>query len=261
VRGRLESAEFSIHAPVGPGFRHPIEIMARGRRGQFVHKKFAHRLRPNPGGGRGKAGFAAAGRPGHGLARLQGKIWKLFLIAGVFFLTTSNPSMKSILKLSLAALLLGLPIANLLRADDQSGPDQTGPSIQPDQPPPPPTGETPSHPHMPNPQRMLQKLSEQVNLTDDQKAKILPLLQAQADQIKALHDNASLSDDDKHEQIHAIMQSTRKQIGALLTPEQKAKLKSMHGGGHANDNPPPPPPTDNPSADAPPADNPPPPPN
>jgi protein CpxP len=189
------------------------------------------------------------------------KFWKLFLITGVFSLTTSNPSMKSILKLSLAALLLGLPVANLLRADDQSGPDQsvpdqTGPSIQPDQPPPPPTGETPPHPHMPSPQRMLKKLSDQVNLTDDQKAKILPILQAQADQMKALRDDTSLSDDDKHDKMHAITQSTRKQIGDLLTPEQKEKFKAMHGGGHAQDNPPPPP------ADAPPpADNPPPPAN
>jgi Spy/CpxP family protein refolding chaperone len=162
--------------------------------------------------------------------------------------------MKSILKLSLAAMLLGLPIANLLRADDQAAPAQSGPSIQPDQPTPPDTGEKPQHPHMMNPQRMLQRLSNQVNLTDDQKAKILPILQAQADQLKALHDDTSLSDEDKHEKMHAIMQSTRKQIGDLLTPEQKEKFKGAHGGEHAHDNPPPPP------ADAPPpAENPPPP--
>jgi protein CpxP len=146
--------------------------------------------------------------------------------------------MKFILKLSLAAMLLGLSVASLLRADDQAAPIQSGPSIQPEQPAAPGEGEKP-HPHMMNPQRMLQRLSEQVNLTDDQKAKILPLFQAQIDQLKALHDDASLSDDEKHEKAHAIMQSTRKQIGALLTPEQKEKLKGMHD--HANGNPPPPP--------------------
>jgi Spy/CpxP family protein refolding chaperone len=161
-------------------------------------------------------------------------------------LITSNFPMKSILKLSLAAMMLGLPIAGLLRADDQAPPVQSGPSIQPDQSTPPDTGEKPQHLHMMNPQRMLQRLSEQVNLTDDQKAKILPLLQAQADQLKALHDDTSLSDDEKHEKMRDIMQSTRKQIGDLLTPEQKEKFKSMHGGAHAHDNPPPPP------ADAPP---------
>ena len=166
--------------------------------------------------------------------------------------------MKSTIKLSLAAMLLGLPVAGLLRAEDQAPPVQSGPSIQPDQPASPDTGEKPQHQHMMDPQRMLKRLSAQVNLTDDQKAKILPILQGQADQLKALHDNDSLSDDDKHEQMRAIMQSTRKQIGDLLTPEQKAKLKGMHGGDHDKGNPPPPPSTDNPPS-PPPADGPPPP--
>jgi len=159
--------------------------------------------------------------------------------------------MKSILKLSLAAVLLGLPVASLLRADDQTVPVQSGPSIQPDQSPAPDTGEKPQHPHMPNPQRMLQMLAKKLNLTDDQQTKILPILQAQADQRKALQSDASLSDDEKHEKMHAIMQSTNKQIAAILTPEQLENFKNMHGGAHAKNNPPPPP------ADAPPpADNP-----
>ena len=154
--------------------------------------------------------------------------------------------MKSILKLSLAAMMLGLPMAGLLRADDQAPPVQSGPSIQPDQSTPPDTGEKPQHLHMMNPQRMLQRLSEQVNLTDDQKAKILPLLQAQADQLKALHDDTSLSDDEKHEKMRAIMQSTRKQMGELLTPEQKEKLKEMRAAHDKNNPPPLPPPADAP---------------
>jgi Spy/CpxP family protein refolding chaperone len=172
--------------------------------------------------------------------------------------TTSNSPMKSNLKLLLAAMLLGLPIAGQLRADDPSAPPaQTGPSIQPEPSTPPDTGEKPPpHPRMMDPQRMLQKLSDQVNLTDDQKAKILPLYQAAFDQGKALHDDASLSDDEKREKMRAIMQSTRKQIGDLLTPEQKEKLKELRAA-HDRDNPPPPPPSaDNPA----PPDGPPPPP-
>jgi Spy/CpxP family protein refolding chaperone len=170
---------------------------------------------------------------------------KLFFVASVFIWVTmiqptSNSSMKSILKLSLAAMLLGLSVTGLLRADDQPAPTQPGPSIQPDQPPPPDSGGKPKR--MMNPQRTLQRLSEQLNLTDDQKTKILPLLQAQADQLTALHNDTSLSDDDKHEKARAIMQSTREQIGALLTPEQKEKFKSMRG---AHGNGPPPPPADN----------------
>jgi Spy/CpxP family protein refolding chaperone len=158
--------------------------------------------------------------------------------------------MKYMLKLYLAATLLGFSLAGLLRADDQSVPVQAGPSIQPEPSTPPDTGEKPPHPHMPNPQRMLQKLSDQVGgLTDDQKAKILSLYQAAADQLKALHDDASLSDDEKREKFRTIMQSTRKQIGDLLTPGQKEKLKDLRGA-HDNGAPPPadappPPPTSN----------------
>jgi Spy/CpxP family protein refolding chaperone len=176
----------------------------------------------------------------------MGKTRKLFPIASVFPFTTSNPSMKSILKLCLAAMLLGLPMASLLRADDQTVPVQSGPSIQPDQSPPPDSGERPQHPHMMNPQRTLQMLTKKLNLSDDQQAKILPILQAQFDQGKALHDDTSLSDDEKHEKMHTIMQSTHKQIAAILTPEQLANFKSMHGGAAAHDNPPPPPPAGNP---------------
>jgi Spy/CpxP family protein refolding chaperone len=155
--------------------------------------------------------------------------------------------MKYTLKLSLAATLLGFSVAGLLRAADQSGPVQTGPSIQPEPSTPPDTGDKPQHSHLMNPQRMLQKLSDQVGgLTDDQKAKILSLYQAAADQLKALHDDTSLSDDEKREKFRTIMQSTRKQIGDLLTPEQKEKLKGMRGGGHDNGAPPPPPPDNQP---------------
>ena len=39
----------------------------------------------------------------------------------------------------------------------------------------------------------LQMLSEKLNLTEDQKAKLKPILQDQAQQMKGLHDDASLT--------------------------------------------------------------------
>jgi Spy/CpxP family protein refolding chaperone len=188
--------------------------------------------------------------------------------------------MKSIVKFSLAALLLGLPVSNLLRADDdQPAPVQSGPSIPPDQSQAPAPGGTPAHAGRFNPHRMLRMLTERLNLTNDQQAKILPLLQAQADQLGALHNDTSLSDDDKHQQMRAIMQTTRGQIRALLTPGQQPIFDTMrlgHGGPPPGGNPPPPantppppPPADNssssqnppPANPPPPADGPPPPSN
>jgi len=149
--------------------------------------------------------------------------------------------MKYTLKISLAALLLGLSMTSLLRADDQTVPVQPLPATTPGE------GEKPPHPHMMNPQRMLQAMSEKLNLTDDQKAKILPLLQAQADQLTALHNDTSLADDERREKARAIMQSTRGQIRGLLTPDQQEKIKDLRAAH--GDHPPgdiPPSPADNP---------------
>jgi protein CpxP len=151
--------------------------------------------------------------------------------------------MKSTLKLTLAAMLLGLSVASLLRAADQSAPVQTvpvqtGPSIQPEPATPPGSGEKPQH--MMDPERVLKMLTKKLSLTDDQQAKVRPLLQAQADQVNALHDDASLPDDEKREKFRAIRQSTFKQIGDVLTPEQKGKFKDMRPA-HDKGSPPPPP--------------------
>jgi periplasmic protein CpxP/Spy len=178
--------------------------------------------------------------------RLMAGRVQLFPLAGVCLYDNShNPmsSMKSTLRLSLATVMFGLSAACFLRADDQ--PDST--------PPPsattPPAGEKPHHGGRMSPEKMLQMLSDRLSLTDDQKAKILPLLQAQSDQIKALHEDSSLSDDDKRDKGRDIMKSTHEQIRALLTPEQQEEFDHMRGSGGRNgpppsaNNPPPAPPS------------------
>jgi len=94
---------------------------------------------------------------------------------------------------------------------------------------------------------MLQMLTERLSLTDDEKAKILPLLQAQSDQMKTLHDDSSLSDDDKRSKARDLMKTTHEQIRALLTPEQQEKFEKIRGPGGRN-GPPPPPAADQPPA-------------
>src|SRR5215467_6645923 len=46
-------------------------------------------------------------------------------------------------------------------------------------------------------QAKLEKLSNELNLTDDQKAQLKPVLQGEAKQLKSVHDDASLSADQK----------------------------------------------------------------
>ena len=73
----------------------------------------------------------------------------------------------------------------------------------------------------------LQMLSEKLNLTDDQKAKIKPILQDQMRQMKAVHEDTSLSEEQKRAKMKSIHESSHDQINAVLTPEQQAKFEQM----------------------------------
>jgi periplasmic protein CpxP/Spy len=73
----------------------------------------------------------------------------------------------------------------------------------------------------------LQMLSEKLNLTDDQKAKLKPILQDEIQQIKTVREDSSLSQEQKHAKLESIHESMHDQIHAVLTPEQQAKFKQM----------------------------------
>ena len=73
----------------------------------------------------------------------------------------------------------------------------------------------------------LQMLSEKLNLTDDQKAKLQPILQDNMQQIKTVREDSSLSQEQKHAKLKSIHDSMHDQINAVLTPEQQAKFKQM----------------------------------
>ena len=73
----------------------------------------------------------------------------------------------------------------------------------------------------------LQMLSEKLNLTDDQKAKVKPILQDQMQQMKAVREDSSLSEDQRRAKMKSIHESLHDQINAVLTPEQQAKFKQM----------------------------------
>jgi len=78
-----------------------------------------------------------------------------------------------------------------------------------------------------SPEAHLQMLTEKLNLTDEQKAKVGPILQEQEQQLKAVHDDTSLTQEQKHAKKRAIHESFHQQINAVLTPEQQVKFKQM----------------------------------
>ena len=73
----------------------------------------------------------------------------------------------------------------------------------------------------------LEAISQQLNLTPQQKAKVLPILADEAPKVQAIKNNSSLSRMQKMQQVQAIHQQTDPQMKAILTPEQYQKLRTI----------------------------------
>jgi len=76
-------------------------------------------------------------------------------------------------------------------------------------------------------QARLQELSTELNLTDDQKAQLKPILQDEVQQLRAVNDDASLTADQKKAKFTDIRQSHKSQMVSILNPEQQKKLQLL----------------------------------
>jgi periplasmic protein CpxP/Spy len=72
-----------------------------------------------------------------------------------------------------------------------------------------------------------QAIAQQLNLTPQQKEKILPILADEVPKVNAIKNDNSLSKIQKIEQVRAIHQQTDPQMKAILSPEQYQKLKQI----------------------------------
>jgi len=73
----------------------------------------------------------------------------------------------------------------------------------------------------------LQQLSQQLNLTDDQKEKLKPILREEGEKLQAVRDDSALTQQQKVAKAKEIHGQYAPKIGSILTPEQKAKWKQM----------------------------------
>jgi len=73
----------------------------------------------------------------------------------------------------------------------------------------------------------LKELAEKLALTDDQKAKIKPIIEDEAKALKALKEDTTIEKKDKRAKLMEIRKSHSEQILAILTPDQQAKFKAM----------------------------------
>ena len=72
-----------------------------------------------------------------------------------------------------------------------------------------------------------QAIAQQLNLTPQQKEKILPILAAEAPKVNAIKNDNSLSKVQKIQQLGTIHQQTDPQMKAILSPEQYQKLRTI----------------------------------
>jgi Spy/CpxP family protein refolding chaperone len=70
-------------------------------------------------------------------------------------------------------------------------------------------------------------IAQQLNLTPQQKIKILPILRDEMPKVNAIKSDNSLSKIQKIQQIRAIHQQTDPQMKSILTPAQYEKLKTI----------------------------------
>jgi len=80
---------------------------------------------------------------------------------------------------------------------------------------------------MMNPDKQLEHLTTALNLTSDQQTQIKPILESQQQQMIQLHQDTSLSRDDKMAKAKSLHADTTTKIEAVLTPDQKQKYEAM----------------------------------
>lgn len=107
---------------------------------------------------------------------------------------------------------------------------------QTDQAPPAGQQQQTDHPRHHNPKKEAARMSKQLGLSEDQTAKLEPILADRQQKLDAVDADTTLTPDQKKQQARSIFKDSRQQIATILTPDQLAKLKQHHHG-HQQDAP------------------------
>lgn len=81
--------------------------------------------------------------------------------------------------------------------------------------------------HRPDPQRQVQTLSKKLNLTEDQKNQILPILTDRQQQMQNIRQDSSLSPEDRRTKMRSVFDESDAKIKAVLNDQQKQKYEQM----------------------------------
>ena len=83
------------------------------------------------------------------------------------------------------------------------------------------------HQEMMTPEAMVEHLSTELNLTEEQKAKIKPMAEDVYKQMQQVHVDSSLSEPERREKIRQIHENALGQVKTILTPDQQKKFDEM----------------------------------
>jgi protein CpxP len=122
-----------------------------------------------------------------------------------------------------AGLTLPLALAFTLTTTAQTSSAEPKQQASPDRSQPDSSGNK----HRDRVSERLEWLSQHLNLTDDQKKQLKPILAGEFKQMRAVGEDVSLTQNQKREKMKQIHEASRPQVQALLTPEQQQKFAQM----------------------------------
>ena len=71
-------------------------------------------------------------------------------------------------------------------------------------------------------------MKEELNLSDEQMAKMTASRKATSEKMKAIQESKTLNDEQKHQQSRDLMKKQKADMKSILTDEQMQKLKEHH---------------------------------
>jgi periplasmic protein CpxP/Spy len=125
---------------------------------------------------------------------------------------------KCLLALVLAGL--GYMVMPLAVAQDSGNNDQQAA----------PAGAPPEHGHGHgrfDPAKRAEMLGKQLKLTSDQQSKVEDILKSEQSQMESLHQDSTLSQQDRHAKMMDIHKTSNDQIRGLLNPDQQKKFDEI----------------------------------
>jgi periplasmic protein CpxP/Spy len=145
--------------------------------------------------------------------------------------TRGKGTRKSWAVAAVMAAILSLGVAAFTQ-DDQNGPPPAPPDQQSGQPSEQGMGRHMGGRRMPSVDDQIKHLTKKLNLSADQQTKLKPILEDQRKQMEAVHNDSSLSREDRFSKMQALRQSSDADIKGVLNEEQQKNFDKMRAEQH-----------------------------